>query len=120
MKKILVVDDSEDIVSSLADLLGEFNYLVLTARNASEGITIVQEHHPDIILCDILMPGVDGYECLEMLKNNPQTREIPLIFLTARAEKAEIEKGISAGAVKYLTKPFDSKELLKIIEDILK
>ncbi len=119
MKKVLVVDDSKDIVSSLVDLLQESDFFVLTANNAMEGIRIAKEDLPDLILCDILMPETNGFDYLEILKNDYSTKEIPVILISAKAEKSDVKLGMELGAEEYFIKPFDSLELLKTINKIL-
>lgn len=119
MKKILVVDDSQDILTSLTDLLEESGYYVLTAGNSQSALRIMQENIPDLILCDIVMPELTGYDLLSEIKKNTMTMNIPFIFISAQAEKMDVKKGLNAGADEYLTKPFDSVALLGLVERML-
>ena len=116
MKKILVIEDSRDILENIAELLELSNYQVIRAENGKEGIEQALLHKPDLILCDIMMPGVDGYGVLHMVRKNPDLQEIPFIFLTALTEKVEVRKGMSLGADDYISKPFDPTDLLNAVE----
>jgi Response regulators consisting of a CheY-like receiver domain and a winged-helix DNA-binding domain len=119
MKKILIVDDAEDIVSSLTDLLEESGYETFCAYSAVSAIEITKKVIPNLILCDILMPQIDGYEYLKQLKSNISTSNIPVIFLSAGAEKSEVERGMNAGVEKFILKPYDAVDLIKTIETLL-
>lgn len=121
MKKItvLIIEDNEDIRESTAEILELANYDVLQAQNGKAGVEIANTHFPDLILCDIMMPELDGYGVLYMLSKNPKTSVIPFIFLTAKAERMDMRKGMEMGADDYLTKPFDDVELLNAIESRL-
>jgi CRP-like cAMP-binding protein/AmiR/NasT family two-component response regulator len=113
---ILIIEDNDDIRESTAEILELANYNVLQADNGKIGYEIATKHSPDLILCDIMMPEMDGYSVLYMLSKNPQTAVIPFIFLTAKAERIDMRKGMEMGADDYLTKPFDDVELLNAIE----
>jgi CRP-like cAMP-binding protein/CheY-like chemotaxis protein len=113
---ILVIEDNKDIRESVEEILQLSNYGVFAADNGKRGIELAQLHLPDLILCDIMMPDLDGYGVLYLLHNIKQTANIPFIFLTARAERTDLRKGMELGADDYLTKPFDDKELLSAIE----
>ncbi len=115
-KKILIIEDNEDIRDSSVEILELADYEVLQADNGKIGVELAQRHLPDIILCDIMMPELDGYGVLYLLSKNPETANIPFIFLTAKAERADMRKGMEMGADDYLTKPFDDIELLNTIE----
>lgn len=121
MKKItvLIIEDNEDIRESTAEILELANYDVLEAHNGKVGVEVATTHLPDLILCDIMMPELDGYGVLYMLSKNPKTAVIPFIFLTAKAERIDMRKGMEMGADDYLTKPFDDVELLNAIESRL-
>lgn len=116
MKKILVIEDSKEIRENTAEILTMANYKVFTAKNGKEGVALAQKEKPDIIICDILMPVLDGYGVLHLLSKNPDTASIPFIFLTAKIERSAMRKGMEMGADDYLTKPFDDAELLNAIE----
>lgn len=115
-KVVLVIEDNQDIRESTAEILELADYQVYTAENGKQGVELAQTYLPDIILCDIMMPELDGYGVLYMLNKSNQTASIPFIFLTAKAERADHRKGMAMGADDYLTKPFDDIELLNAIE----
>jgi DNA-binding response OmpR family regulator len=120
MKKALIIEDSDDIRESTAEMLDLAGYETYTAKNGKIGVEIAMKQIPDIILCDIMMPELDGYGVLYLLQKNPQTSNIPFIFMTAKAERADMRKGMEMGADDYLTKPFDDVELFNAIESRLK
>lgn len=119
-KLIFVVDDEKDMVKVLDKRLSENNYRVITADNGHDVLDIAKKEKPDLIILDVMMPGVDGSEAAAILRQDTQTANIPIIFLTALYSKEEeIRKGkIIAGNV-FLSKPFEIEELLKTIEDVL-
>ncbi|WP_316841884.1 response regulator [Pedobacter gandavensis] len=121
MKKtlILIIEDNDDIRESTAEILELANYEVLQASNGRVGVDMAISQLPDVILCDIMMPELDGYGVLYLLSKNEQTATIPFIFLTAKAERIDMRKGMEMGADDYLTKPFDDVELLNAIESRL-
>lgn len=121
MKKtlILIIEDNDDIRESTAEILELANYEVLQAANGRIGVDLAISELPDVILCDIMMPELDGYGVLYLLHKNEQTATIPFIFLTAKAERIDMRKGMEMGADDYLTKPFDDVELLNAIESRL-
>lgn len=118
MKKttVLIIEDNEDIRESTAEILELADFEVLQAINGRVGVEMALAHMPDLILCDIMMPELDGYGVLYMLSKNAKTAVIPFIFLTAKAERIDMRKGMEMGADDYLTKPFDDVELLNAIE----
>ncbi len=118
--KILIIEDNEDIRENTAELLELANYDVTTAENGKEGIKKAKEVIPNLIICDIMMPELDGYGVLNMLSKIKETASIPFIFLTAKADKHDFRKGMSLGADDYLTKPFDESDLINTIELRLK
>lgn len=120
MKKILVIEDNSDIRANAAELLELSNYDVIVAENGKEGVQLALEHHPDLIICDIMMPELDGFGVLHAVKRNEITRNTPFIFLTARTERNEVRKGMDSGADDYITKPFEGTELLTAVETRLK
>lgn len=119
MKKILIIEDDTVLRENTAELLGLENYRVFTAANGKIGIEQAKLQNPDIIVCDIMMPEVDGYGVLEAISKNISTQHIPFIFLSAKTEHKEIRKGMDLGADDYLTKPFEEEELLSAIESRL-
>jgi CRP-like cAMP-binding protein/CheY-like chemotaxis protein len=120
MKKILLIEDNKDVRENTAEILTLAQYNVLTANNGKEGVEIAQKEKPDLIICDIMMPVLDGHGALHLLSKNEETSGIPFIFLTAKAERNDFRKGMEMGADDYLTKPFDDVELLNAIESRLR
>lgn len=116
MKNILIIEDSIDIRENTAEILEMSGYHVLQAGDGKDGIETAEREKPHLILCDIMMPEMSGFSVLSALSKNPETASIPFIFLTARAERADIRKGMDMGADDYLTKPFNDIELLSAIE----
>lgn len=116
MKRILLIEDNTEMRENTAEILELANYKVFTAADGKEGVRIANTEKPDLIICDIMMPELDGYGVLHMLSRSPETAAIPFIFLTAKAEKTDYRKGMSMGADDYLTKPFDDMELLGAVE----
>lgn len=116
MKKILVIDDNTDIRENTAEILSLAGYETFTAENGKKGVELAVKESPDLIVCDIMMPELDGYGVLHMLKKNNNTLHIPFIFLTAKTERTDFRKGMELGADDYITKPFDDLELLTAIE----
>lgn len=117
--KVLIIEDNNDIRESTAEILELAGYEVKEADNGKTGVELAQQYQPDLILCDIMMPELDGYGVLYLLNKNPQTAATPFIFLTAKAERLDFRKGMEMGADDYLTKPFDDIELLNAIESRL-
>ncbi len=118
--KILCIEDEPDILRLLCLTLGSLgNFQVLTAENGPAGLEMAEKESPDLILLDALMPIMDGYEVCKRLKEDPATKDIPIVFLAAKAQQREIEKGLELGAIDYLTKPFDPLKLPEVIEEIL-
>jgi CRP-like cAMP-binding protein len=120
MKKILLIEDNAEIRDNTSEILALASYEVLSAANGKIGVDIAQREKPDLIVCDIMMPELDGYGVLHILSKKPETANIPFIFLTAKTEKSDIRKGMALGADDYLTKPFDDTELLNTIETRLR
>jgi len=116
MKLILVIEDNFDVRENIVEILELASYNVITADNGRRGIELAQQEKPDLIICDIMMPELDGYGVLHLLSKSPKTSTIPFVFLTAKTERNDIRKGMSLGADDYLTKPFDDVELLDAVE----
>lgn len=112
MKKILIVDDEPNIVMSLEYAFKKQNFIVFIARDGSEALEIVKHETPDIVLLDIMMPNVDGYQTLTQIRENDSLKHTKVIFLTAKNKASDIEKGLQLGADKYLTKPFSVKKVI--------
>jgi CRP-like cAMP-binding protein/CheY-like chemotaxis protein len=119
-QKILIIEDNTDIRENVVEILELAGYTVFEADNGKAGVGLAIKNLPDVILCDIMMPELDGYGVLYMLNKNPETAAIPFIFLTAKAERIDQRKGMEMGADDYLTKPFDDMELLNAIESRLR
>lgn len=119
-KKILLIEDNNEVRENTAEMLELANYEVITAENGKIGVELAKKNKPDLVICDIMMPEMDGYGVLFMLGKDPETSGIPFIFLTAKVEKSDIRKGMELGADDYLTKPFDEMSLLNAIEIRLK
>lgn len=120
MKKILLIEDNPEIRENTSEILMLDGYDVLVAENGKEGVTMALASQPDLIICDIMMPVLDGYGVLHLLNKNPETADIPFIFLTAKAERTDFRKGMDMGADDYITKPFDDMELLAAVESRLR
>lgn len=120
-RTILIIEDNFEIREGIAEILElTARYKILTAPDGKVGVELAIKHRPDIILCDIMMPELDGYGVLFMLSKNESTADIPFIFLTAKSERADMRKAMEMGADDYLTKPFDDIELLNAIESRLR
>jgi CRP/FNR family cyclic AMP-dependent transcriptional regulator len=111
MKMILVIEDNKIVRENTAEILELAGFKVFTAANGKIGVEMAVKHKPDMILCDIMMPELDGYGVVHLLSRNSQTSSIPFIFLTAKAESTDFRKGMDMGADDYITKPFDSVQL---------
>ncbi len=120
VSKILVIEDEEDVRDNIAEILEFSDYKALKASHGEIGLKQAQSEHPDLIICDIMMPGLDGYEVVKLLRQEPETTHIPVIFLTAKVERSDQRLGMELGADDYLTKPFVPQELLKAVEIRLK
>ena len=116
MKRILLIEDNRDVRETTADILELSGYAVVAVDSGRAGVEAALAQRPDLIVCDIMMPGLDGYGVLHILGKRPETSGIPFIFLTARSEKADVRKGMNLGADDYLTKPFEETELLDAVE----
>jgi two-component system alkaline phosphatase synthesis response regulator PhoP/two-component system response regulator VicR len=119
-QKILVVDDEPHIVRLVQVNLEKAGYVVVTASNGREALETVASEQPDLMVLDVMMPEMDGLETLKRLKDNPQTHEIPVILLTAKAQDEDVFEGWKSGADLYLTKPFNPGELLLFVQRIFK
>ncbi|SDD45163.1 response regulator [Niabella drilacis] len=120
MKKILLIEDNDDIRNNTAEILELSSYTVITAENGKEGVEKAIAHVPDLIICDIMMPVLDGYGVLHAIQRNEAIRNVPFIFLTAKTERSDFRKGMELGADDYITKPFSGTELLNAVDGRLK
>lgn len=119
MKNILLIEDDVILRENTSELLELSNYNVMTAPNGKIGLEMAKNNLPDIIICDIMMPELDGYGVLEGLAGNEKTKHIPFIFLSAKTERKDVRKGMDLGADDYITKPFEEEELISAIESRL-
>ncbi len=119
-KKILIVEDNVNLSEILKDLLENNGFFVVTAQNAEEALEILKSFEPDLILADILMPGMDGFEMFSKIRSIPKLRTVPFVFLTALSDQENKFKGLGLGADDYISKPFNPQELIMRINNILK
>jgi len=120
MKTILLIEDNHDVRENTTEILELANYKVIQAENGKIGVELANLHKPDLIICDIMMPVLDGYGVIHLLSKNVETSSIPFIFLTAKGERNDFRKGMEMGADDYITKPFDDIELLRAVESRLR
>ena len=120
MAKILVVDDEVQLIQMVQIRLEASGYEVVTANDGEEGIEKAKSENPDLVLLDIMMPVMDGYEACKILKSDPQTNKIPIIYLSAKAQEDDLQNGKESGADAFVKKPFETPELLAKIEELLK
>ncbi len=118
-KRVLICDDDPVILRLLEVNLELEGYEVLTAHHGEEALEIANRELPDLVILDIMMPRLDGYQTCERLKNADETKDIPVVFLSAKAQASDIEKGKTYGVADYLTKPFDPDTLVETIERLL-
>jgi DNA-binding LytR/AlgR family response regulator len=116
MMKILLIEDDKNIRSNIKYVLEASNYKVFSAEDGKEGIQLAKEVIPDLVICDILMPVLDGYQVKNELSADPKTASIPFIFLSAKSKKCDVRAGMNLGADDYLTKPFKTEDLLNAVE----
>ncbi|GAA4884399.1 hypothetical protein GCM10023311_03500 [Flaviramulus aquimarinus] len=119
MKTVLLIEDDVALRENTAELLELSKYKVITASNGKTGVTLAKRHRPDIIICDIMMPELDGYSALKILSKSKLTKYIPFVFLSAKTERQDIRKGMNLGADDYITKPFTEDDLISAIESRL-
>jgi len=118
MKTVLVIEDNLEIRENTAEILELAGFRVITAQNGKDGLSVAHSENPDIVLCDIMMPGIDGYQVIKELRDNPLTAGIPFIYVTASAEKADMKIAMEMGADGYVRKPFDITDLMDAIENV--
>lgn len=119
MKTLLIIEGDKVIRENTKELLEFSNYQVVTVENGNDGLKIAYDLMPDLVLCNIIMPMLCGYQVLKQLAGNKKTASIPFIFLSTKCEKADIKKGMNLGADDYITKPFNEEDLLEAIESRL-
>ena len=118
-KEILIVDDEPSIVVPIQFLMEQQGYIVMVAVNGESALDIIYKYKPDLILLDIMLPRIDGYEVCEIVRLDPRYRDIKIIFLTAKGREVEIAKGLALGADAYITKPFSNTELVSKVQELL-
>jgi DNA-binding response OmpR family regulator len=118
-KEILIVDDEPSIVVPIQFLMEQQGYSVLVAENGEDALDVIYKYKPDLILLDIMLPRIDGYEVCEIVRLDPEYRNIKIIFLTAKGREVEIAKGLALGANAYVTKPFSNTELVAKVKELL-
>jgi DNA-binding response OmpR family regulator len=119
LKKIIIVDDEPGIVIPLQFLMEQQGYNVMAAERGEDALDLIYQYEPDLVLLDIMLPGIDGYEVCEIIRLNPNYRNVKIIFLTAKGREEEIAKGLALGADAYITKPFSNAELVAKVKEIL-
>ena len=118
-KEILIVEDEPSVVVPLQFLMEQQGYRVMIAERGEDALDLIYQYKPDLVLLDIMLPGIDGYEVCEIVRLNPKYRKIKIIFLTAKGREEEIAKGLALGADAYITKPFSNIELIATVKEIL-
>jgi DNA-binding response OmpR family regulator len=118
-KEILIVDDEPSVVVPIQFLMEQQGYRVMTAERGEDALDLIYQYKPDLVILDIMLPGIDGYEVCEIIRLNPDFRYIKIIFLTAKGREAEIAKGLALGADAYITKPYSNAELVAKVKELL-
>ena len=116
---ILIVDDEPNIVIPLQFLMEQNGHSTLVAQSGEEALEIISKEKPDLVLLDIMLPGVDGFEVCEIIRLNPEWRNIRIIFLTAKGRDVDIAKGMVLGADEYITKPFSNQQIIDAVKKLL-
>jgi len=119
-QKILIVDDEPNIVIPLQFLMEQNGYNTLVAQSGEEALELISKERPDLVLLDIMLPGVDGFEVCEIIRLNPEWRNTKIIFLTAKGRDVDIAKGMVLGADEYITKPFSNQQIIDAVTKLLK
>ncbi len=118
-KEILIVDDEPNVVVSIQFLMEQQGYKVMTAERGEDALDLIYQYKPDLVLLDIMLPGIDGYEVCEIIRLNPDFRDIKIVFLTAKGREVEIAKGLALGADAYITKPYSNAALVAKVKELL-
>ena len=118
-KEILIVDDEPNVVVPIQFLMEQQGYRAMIAERGEDALDLIYHYRPDLVLLDITLPGIDGYEVCEIIRLNPNYRKVKIIFLTARGREEEIAKGLALGADAYITKPFSNAALVAKVKEIL-
>lgn len=119
LKKVLVVDDDPYILMSLEFLMKKNGYDVMVARNGTEALDLVEQQEPHVVLLDIMMPDVDGYEICRHIKKTARLKHTKVVFMSAKTREADLQKGYDLGASLYITKPFSTRELVKQVKELM-
>ncbi|MGK7952748.1 MAG: response regulator transcription factor [Xenococcaceae cyanobacterium] len=118
-KKLLLIDDDPNLILLVKDYLEFRGYQVMTAENGREALDILEQHVPDMIICDVMMPEMDGYALVNHIREEPRTKRIPVLFLSAKGQSQDRVKGLNEGADVYMVKPFEPEELVAQVESSL-
>jgi len=118
-KEILIVDDEPDVVVPIQFLMEQQGYLVMIAERGEDALDLIYHYKPDLVILDIMLPGIDGYEVCEIVRLNPNYRDVKIMFLTAKGREVDIAKGLALGADAYITKPFSNVALVAKVKEIL-
>ena len=118
-KEILIVDDEPGVVVPIQFLMEQQGYRVMTAERGEDALDLIYQYKPDLVLLDIMLPGIDGYEVCEIIRLNPDFRDVKIIFLTAKGRESEIAKGLALGADAYISKPFSNTTLVARVKELL-
>jgi DNA-binding response OmpR family regulator len=118
-KEILIVDDEPSVVVALQFLMEQQGYDVLVAKRGEDALEMIYKYKPDLVILDIMLPGIDGFEVCEIVRLNPDYRDIKILFLTARRDEEEIANGLALGANAYITKPFSNEKLVAAVNEVL-
>jgi DNA-binding response OmpR family regulator len=118
-KEILIVDDEPNVVVPIQFLMEQQGYRVMIAERGDDALDLIYQYKPDLVLLDIMLPGIDGWEVCEIIRLNPDFRDIKIVFLTARGREVEIAKGLALGADAYITKPFSNVALVAKVKELL-
>ena len=118
-KEILIVDDEPNVVVPIQFLMEQQGYKVMIAGRGENALDLIYQYKPDLVLLDIMLPGIDGYEVCEIVRLNPKYRKVKIIFLTAKGREVEIAKGLALGADAYITKPYSNAELVAAVKELL-
>ena len=118
-KEILIVDDEPNVVVPIQFLMEQQGYRVMIAERGEDALDLIYQYKPDLVLLDIMLPGIDGYKVCEIVRLNPNYRKIKIIFLTAKGREVEIAKGLALGADAYITKPYSNAELVAKVKELL-
>ncbi len=118
-KEILIVDDETNVVVPIQFLMEQQGYRVMIAERGEDALDLIYQYKPDLVLLDIMLPGIDGYKVCEIVRLNPNYRKIKIIFLTAKGREVEIAKGLALGADAYITKPYSNAELVAKVKELL-